>query len=338
MAAPLIPIVLNGIRMLIPKASKEMLKRMAQSKGPQAALEAAKKVGRQASGAAGRTKGGAYRNKAGEVIAPSRKPKQIEPVKVKGILGRKKPTVTGGRKPGQTASQKTGVSKKASPSQAKAGEAMAKSGNRAALNRKLKRAGVGGATTVAALDAYENTKASKASKASNDAKTKNILDKERSSQQAKTEKSKPKGKTFNEAFAEARKEKGAGKTFMWNGKKYTTDRADDKPKASNATLRAKPAVPSNGKKVDAPKSESNGKRDKFLSMEIDKFTETDKQGNKLDPKERRLFGIGPKYKPMKREESDKKRGGKVAVKRKIGGSIKRKAGCKRGMGKAQRGY
>jgi len=36
--------------------------------------------------------------------------------------------------------------------------------------------------------------------------------------------------TFKQAFAAARKEQGAGGKFTWNGKKYTTDRADDKPK------------------------------------------------------------------------------------------------------------
>ena len=32
---------------------------------------------------------------------------------------------------------------------------------------------------------------------------------------------------FNEAFAKARKEQGAGGTFTWNGKKYSTARKDD---------------------------------------------------------------------------------------------------------------
>ena len=36
-------------------------------------------------------------------------------------------------------------------------------------------------------------------------------------------------KTFSKAFAEARKRLGAGKTFTWNGKSYSTDRADSKP-------------------------------------------------------------------------------------------------------------
>lgn len=51
--------------------------------------------------------------------------------------------------------------------------------------------------------------------------------------------------TFKEAFAAARKEKGAGKTFTWNGKSYTTDMATDKkqsaPTASDKP-KAKPAV------------------------------------------------------------------------------------------------
>lgn len=50
--------------------------------------------------------------------------------------------------------------------------------------------------------------------------------------------------TFKEAFAAARKEKGAGKTFMWQGKSYSTDRADDKKQAASATgtkPKAKPA-------------------------------------------------------------------------------------------------
>lgn len=36
------------------------------------------------------------------------------------------------------------------------------------------------------------------------------------------------GVSFNEAFAHYRKKLGKGKTFTWNGKKYTTNRADDK--------------------------------------------------------------------------------------------------------------
>jgi hypothetical protein len=54
--------------------------------------------------------------------------------------------------------------------------------------------------------------------------------------------------TFKETFAAKRKELGAGKTFTWNGKSYTTDRADDKkpaPTASNKP-KARPAAPQSG--------------------------------------------------------------------------------------------
>lgn len=37
--------------------------------------------------------------------------------------------------------------------------------------------------------------------------------------------------SFGKAFAAARREKGAGKTFTWKGNSYTTDRADDKKKS-----------------------------------------------------------------------------------------------------------
>ena len=39
-----------------------------------------------------------------------------------------------------------------------------------------------------------------------------------------------KKQTFKEAFAEARKKQGAGGTFTFKGKKYSTNRADDKKK------------------------------------------------------------------------------------------------------------
>lgn len=42
--------------------------------------------------------------------------------------------------------------------------------------------------------------------------------------------------SFKEAFAEARR--GGGKTFEWNGKKYTTEMAGEKPAASRPATRA----------------------------------------------------------------------------------------------------
>lgn len=41
--------------------------------------------------------------------------------------------------------------------------------------------------------------------------------------------------SFSKAFAAARKEKGAGKTFQWNGKTYTTDLASEKSTSSSSS-------------------------------------------------------------------------------------------------------
>jgi len=43
--------------------------------------------------------------------------------------------------------------------------------------------------------------------------------------------------TFGQAFAAARKKLGAGKTFMYKGKKYTTNRADDKKKTTTSSVK-----------------------------------------------------------------------------------------------------
>ena len=45
--------------------------------------------------------------------------------------------------------------------------------------------------------------------------------------------------SFSKAFAAARKEKGAGKTFQWNGKTYTTDLASEKSTTPSASPRPK---------------------------------------------------------------------------------------------------
>jgi hypothetical protein len=42
--------------------------------------------------------------------------------------------------------------------------------------------------------------------------------------------------SFGKAFAAARKEMGAGKTFTYKGKSYSTNRADDKPAAAKPSL------------------------------------------------------------------------------------------------------
>ena len=48
--------------------------------------------------------------------------------------------------------------------------------------------------------------------------------------------------SFKEAFAAARKAKGAGKTFTWNGKLYTTNYKEEAPKATSPRPKAKPVT------------------------------------------------------------------------------------------------
>jgi hypothetical protein len=65
-------------------------------------------------------------------------------------------------------------------------------------------------------------------------------------------KSKP-AKSFREAFAKARKEKGAGKTFTWDGRSYSTNTADDVKKAKTSKPKGKGVtVSSVGKKYKKP--------------------------------------------------------------------------------------
>jgi hypothetical protein len=47
--------------------------------------------------------------------------------------------------------------------------------------------------------------------------------------------------SFKEAFAAARKEKGAGKTFTYKGKSYSTNYAEEEKKPSGTKPKAKPA-------------------------------------------------------------------------------------------------
>ena len=71
--------------------------------------------------------------------------------------------------------------------------------------------------------------------------------------------------SFGKSFADARR--AGEKTFMWNGKSYTTKRADDKPKASI-------------KSQDARPTKSNAQRPDFTPQPVDKKVET----RKSDPK------------------------------------------------------
>ena len=61
--------------------------------------------------------------------------------------------------------------------------------------------------------------------------------------------------SFGKAFAAARKEKGAGKTFTWKGNSYTTDRADDKKKKSSSSSSTDSVVDRARKAIDRAEGE-----------------------------------------------------------------------------------
>jgi len=52
-----------------------------------------------------------------------------------------------------------------------------------------------------------------------------------------------KAQSFGEAFRAARAEKGAGKTFTWGGKSYSTNAASDAPKRAATASTVKRAAP-----------------------------------------------------------------------------------------------
>ena len=64
---------------------------------------------------------------------------------------------------------------------------------------------------------------------------------------------------FGNAFAAARKAKGAGSTFMYNGKSYSTNRADDKPSPKAAPMPPKRPDNIGERKWADPGAKENGK-------------------------------------------------------------------------------
>ena len=60
--------------------------------------------------------------------------------------------------------------------------------------------------------------------------------------------------SFNKAFTAARKDKGAGGVFTWNGKKYTTNYKEDKAGKSKADDKAPTKAPTKAAPKAAPKA------------------------------------------------------------------------------------
>ena len=108
----------------------------------------------------------------------------------------------------------------------------------------------------------------------------------------------PKKQSFKEAFAEARK--GGGKTFEWNGKKYTTDLAKPSRKVST-----RPELgPEMGEKMTAEDSAKAMKTfgypkgsERLNSLENpDATSETFKRGGKVSSASKRADGIAQRGK------------------------------------------
>ena len=188
---------------------------------------------------------------------------------------------------------------------------MAKAGGKKIAKRRLRNAaltaaGVGSLAGMASLD----TSKSGSKKQTSDNKT----------------------KTFGEAFAAARKEKGAGKTFMYKGKKYTTDRADDKPKVTKNKNFGSMDGSTSDPNTMTKRPPAKKKRDRLFGLKSMPKIDSKKGGDKVNLP----FGLGSyETLPQKEETSMNSKGG--SIKRQSGGRM-RKAGCKRGMGKALRGY
>ena len=78
-----------------------------------------------------------------------------------------------------------------------------------------------------------------------------------------------KAKTFAEKFAEERKKQGAGGTFMFKGKKYSTNRADDKKKkVSKDTKKSTTNKKFVAKKDDTPTMLKKKKNDPISNITV----------------------------------------------------------------------
>ena len=84
--------------------------------------------------------------------------------------------------------------------------------------------------------------------------------------------------TFAEAFAKARKEQGPGGVFTYKGKKYTTDRADDKAKVTKNNVEKKTEV----KPKKKPVEKKTPTKDRKEKRETKKETEKDDDKKKRD--------------------------------------------------------
>jgi hypothetical protein len=109
----------------------------------------------------------------------------------------------------------------------------------------------------------------------------------------------PAKKSFKEAFAEARK--SGGKSFEWEGKKFTTDLASDKPKAAAVSTPAK-------EKYETPYDRMNRQNREAAQSKADTKAETERLAKRSPAPGRGVF----KTSEQKFMGSGMKKGGSVS--------------------------
>jgi hypothetical protein len=125
---------------------------------------------------------------------------------------------------------------------------------------------------------------------------------------------------FEKAFAAARKEKGSNATFEFNGKKYTTARADDKPAPKGVAREIdRPDYFPSGNTVAYNKSAKMEEPPKAPAKDLGKAASWEKEDEKMARAQR-----------LVRAASAMRRGGSVkkyAAGGSVGSASKRADGC-----------
>tara|TARA_R110002153_G_scaffold235676_1_gene389055 strand:+ start:73 stop:987 length:915 start_codon:yes stop_codon:yes gene_type:complete len=289
-----IPIVIAGARFLIPAAAKAAIKQLVKTSGPKAAQTAAKKIAQT------------VKQKRPEITSDStvRKLTSKELEKVKTGVDKFK----AGQKPSASKITSDSTVRKLTSKElkkVKKGVDKFKAGRKPSSNLKKAIGPTAGISTLIALASPETS-----------------MDTSKSGSKKQT--SDNKTKTFGEAFAAARKEKGAGKTFMYKGKKYTTDRADDKPKVTEKKNFGSMDGSTSDPKTMTKRPPAKKKRDRLFGLKSMPKIDSKEGGDKVNLP----FGLGS-YETLPQEEETSMN--------KKGGSIKRKNGSSLGCGKALRG-
>lgn len=97
------------------------------------------------------------------------------------------------------------------------------------------------------------------------------------------------GMSFKEAFAKARKEKGPGKTFTWNGKSYSTNYAEEAEKKEDKKDSPKPTKRprQKGATTTSPRPTRRGEPAKKRTQSVPKKTDGKYQPTGKEPDTRK---------------------------------------------------